>query len=86
MTVPGAARECARPCARLGRDHGPLVGRPLAPLDDLFHALTEHGRRGDGNGTRSLIRFGCRELGVSPVRRQGLEPRTVALRGHCSAN
>jgi hypothetical protein len=25
-------------------------------------------------------------VGLMGVRRQGLEPRTVALRGHCSAN
>jgi hypothetical protein len=59
MTVPGAARECARPCARLGREHGPLVARPQAPLDNLFHAVTETQTARNGNGTRSLIRFGC---------------------------
>jgi hypothetical protein len=47
---------------------------------------TEHGHLEREQDTPSLIGFGCPELRVLPVRRQGLEPRTVALRGHCSAN
>ena len=41
---------------------------------------TEHGRLEREQDTLSLIGFGCPELRVLPVRRQGLEPRTVALR------
>src|SRR4029453_5647028 len=48
--------------------------------------MTAQGRPRTTQATKKTRRYTGSHLRVRRVRRQGLEPRTVALRGHCSAN
>jgi hypothetical protein len=70
----------ARPPSAVRRPRTAAAAARRAPLDGLFRGATEHGRLEREQDTLRLIRLGVLNWEVPLVRRQGLEPRTVALR------